>query len=79
VTLDDVDAFADRNALTQRLCGAKVLIHGVAMHGGIQCVQKENVIPHDNFCLMEDGWHFVYDMGCLGGLSEGCVELVIGK
>ena len=72
VTLDDIDAFADRYLLRQRLKDAvseKMEDDDVA----------SRAFPHNNFYLAEDGWHFVYNAGEIAGLSTGPIEVVIER
>jgi len=72
VTLDDVDAFADRSLLTKRLKDA------------VRTKTKDELIasrafPNNSFYLAKDGWHFVYNAGDIDSLSTGPIEVVIER
>ena len=72
VTLEDIDAFADRSLLTKRLKDA------------VLAKTKDELIasrafPHNNFYLAKDGWHFVYNAGDIDSLSTGPIEVVIER
>ncbi len=72
LTLADVPAFADRDALKRRLHDA------VVAKIGKDALQGE-VKPHDNFCLSKDGWHFVFNAYEVASYAIGDVEVVIPR
>ena len=72
VTLDDIDAFADRSLLTKRLKDT------------VRTKTKDELIAsraflHNNFYLAKAGWHFVYNAGDIDSLSTGPIEVVIER
>ena len=72
MTLDDIDAFADRSLLKKRLKDAV-----------LEKTKDENVaaraFPHNNFYLAKDGWHFLYNSGEIDCLATGLIEVVIER
>ncbi len=72
LTLGDVPAFADREALKRRLKDAVVARIG-------KDALLDEVRPHDNFYLAEDGWHFVFNACEVACHAAGAVEVVVGR
>lgn len=72
LTLADVPAFADRAALKRRLHDA------VVAKIGKDALQGE-VVPHDNFYLSNDGWHFVFNAYVVACYAIGDVEVVLSR
>lgn len=72
LTLADVPAFANRDALKRRLHDA------IVAKIGKDAVQGE-VSPHDNFYLSKDGWHFVFNEDKVACHAVGDVEVVIPR
>ncbi len=70
VTLDDIDAFADRSLLKKRLKDAVL----AKMKDERMAARA---FPHNNFYLAKDGWHFVYNAGDISSLYTGAIEVVI--
>ncbi len=72
LTLADVPAFANRDALKRRLHDAVVAKIGKAALQG-------EVSPHGNFYLSKDGWHFVFNEYEVACHAVGDVEVVIPR
>lgn len=72
LTLADVPAFTDRNALKMRLHDA------VVAKIGKDALQGE-VKPHDNFYLSRDDWHFVFNEYEVACHAVGDIEVVIPR
>ncbi|MGN0833619.1 MAG: DUF3298 domain-containing protein [Kiritimatiellia bacterium] len=73
VALDDAFPAEARPGLAAQL---RQLV--VEKLGGEEHLQAE-VVPTENFCLMSDGWHFVYNEYEVACYADGAVEVVIGR
>ena len=70
--LSDVPAFANREVLQKKLYDA------VVAKIGKDALQNE-VKPHDNFYLDDDGWHFVFNEYEVACYAAGAIEVVIPR
>ena len=47
--------------------------------GSADKIQNEDRLLTNNFCLMDDGWHFVYSPYDIASFADGVVEVLVAR